>query len=1360
LGGRVPVVIAPPSPPEARRRGVDESLPVFGDETRRRSATLLVQEYLNAADEAMWGIAIDGPTLRILRDNASLTRPAWIEADVERILGERLFPDFSVLWLLLHESRFGRAGAPAADCPIERWRERGRAEGVTARERLADGVEAALRTLGDGFLKHPANAALRAALTEGRLDERGYFQELLRLVYRFIFLFAAEDRRLLHPPGATESARQLYAEGYSLARLRERAVRRAAHDRHHDLYEGVKLVAAKLVAGEPKLALPALGGLFGPGQTPHLDQAQLGNRELLGAIFWLAWLVDRDSERIERVNWRDMETEELGSVYESLLELAPRLEAGATGFDFAKGDEAKGNARKTSGSYYTPDALVQLLLDSALDPVIEAAIKGNPGREVDALLALDVIDPACGSGHFLLAAARRIAQRIAQLRSPGAPSADDYRRALREVARHYLYGVDRNPLAVELCRVALWIETVEPGKPLSYLGGRIRQGDSLIGVFDLAVLADGIPDAAYKALTGDDKAAAKYYAARNRKERKDRPTLPFAGSLAALSRAALSLDAMPEDEVGEIARKETAFKALESNPDSWRLKVACDLYVAAFFTPKVPIGFVMRNGGAEPENPNTVTVPTTDHIWCRLRGHHLYGPLEAAAIDIADRIGAFHWPLAFPDVFDKGGFDCALGNPPWERIKLQEQEFFATRAPEIANAPNKAAREKLIANLIASDAGEADRSLYADFQFSRREVEAASTFARESGRFPLTGVGDINTYALFAEHFSRLAACGDRHASRAGLIVATGIATDATTSRFFASLVDERRLASLFSFFEIRRWFSATDDRRPFCLLTIANDAGTADFVFDAKSIGDTRDSRKRFVLAPSEIALLNPNTKTAPIFRSRADAELASKIYERNPVLIEESKGDAGNLWKLSFSRMFDMANDSHHFRTAKQLAASGAARDGRDWQVPSGADESLQPGCWLPLYEAKMIHLYDHRWATYGPDGEETRDITLAERQNPSYEVVPRYWVPAREVYLRTAKLPDGLLKALRDRHKEGIVLGVAQLFFGAWLRTDGSDETSPPTDVYPRWLQFILQQPFARRIAPIQLGLAGQNPPCLAPSGPDFVPAVPVDEVQTGCRSSTAWYQVVPRILTDYLGFAKRWTPLVERAPSLESDDSVIEFADVLLERATPRWLMGWRDICRSTDERTTISASIPLSAVGDKFLLASSGLEAKYAAALCAIMSSMTFDYVARQKVGGTSFKYFTMRQIACPSPSALQESDFAVMVPRILALSYTSCSMKPFAEDLGKHGPPFGWNGDHRARLRAELDAWIARLYGLTRDELRYILDPADIMGPEYPSETFRVLKENEDDKKRGFGEYRTSRLILDAWDRIQRGELA
>jgi hypothetical protein len=425
---------------------------------------------------------------------------------LRRIFEGQAFADFAAMWLLIHSSRFGQAGAQISDSALERWREAGQREGLATRDRLRDGVEAALLSFGNGLLSHSDNGSLREQLRTGELPLPEFFGQLLRLVYRLIFLLAAEDRNLLHAPDATAAARKLYAEGYSVGALRDRAVRRAAWDRHHDRWEGLLIIFVALARGEPRLGLPALDGLFAQGSVPDLDTAKLSNRRLMEAIYRLAWL--KDDSGLVPVNWRDMETEELGSVYESLLELTPHLTDDGRGFAFAQGSEAKGHARKTSGSYYTPDNLVQTLLDSALDPVLNR-VEAEADDPAAALLSVTVLDPACGSGHFLLAAARRIATRLAHARAGGVAAPADYRHALRDVARACIHGVDRNPMAAELTKVALWIETVEPGKPLGFLDANIRCGDSLLGLFDLTALHRGIPDAAYKPLSGDDKETAK-----------------------------------------------------------------------------------------------------------------------------------------------------------------------------------------------------------------------------------------------------------------------------------------------------------------------------------------------------------------------------------------------------------------------------------------------------------------------------------------------------------------------------------------------------------------------------------------------------------------------------------------------------------------------------------------------------------------------------------------------------------------------------------------------------------------------------------------------------------------------------------
>jgi hypothetical protein len=307
LAGKVPIVFAP-------NEAIDKGDKAFGDTGRQRAPVQLLQEYLNAAaGTALWGLAADGGTLRLYRANPAMTRPAYIEADLA-VLFDADAPrlaDFSALWLLIHVSRFGKVDTPPTDCSLERWRDEGREKGARAREDLRNGVEQALKLLGQGFLAHSTNSKLRDELAKGVLSPQSYLDALLRLVYRLIFVFAAEDRDLLHLPQPQETAeyrvwraaRDIYGHGYGLARLRELSSKRQAHDRNIDGWEGTKILFRELWHGQPKLALPALGGLFAPGHVRDFADCQIANQHFYAAIFNLAWL--RAASGLERVNWRD-----------------------------------------------------------------------------------------------------------------------------------------------------------------------------------------------------------------------------------------------------------------------------------------------------------------------------------------------------------------------------------------------------------------------------------------------------------------------------------------------------------------------------------------------------------------------------------------------------------------------------------------------------------------------------------------------------------------------------------------------------------------------------------------------------------------------------------------------------------------------------------------------------------------------------------------------------------------------------------------------------------------------------------------------------------------------------------------------
>ncbi|MBN3815247.1 N-6 DNA methylase [Paraburkholderia sp. Se-20369] len=1185
VDGRVPLVFA------SHDHALDKPGSRYGDGTRRRSPFLLAQEYLNASESSLWSVVSNGLEFRILRDNPSLTRPAYVEVDLEAIFQEGLYPDFTALWLLSHATRYGRVDAQVSDCPLERWRNAAQEEGVRARDRLRVGVTDALRALGSGFVAHSANAELRQRFQTGQLSPQAFFEQLLRLVYRFIFLATIEDRELVFAPTAGTEERNRYLQGYSLQRLRQMAALRRSYDRHSDLWQSFSITTAGLGKGQPALGLPALGGLFDATQCPDLDTVSLENQDLLTAVFSLCFF--REGSALSRVNYRDMDSEELGSIYESLLELVPvATVTGGTGIFGFVGDDVegsnKGNTRRLTGSYYTPDNLVRELIKSALEPVIEETLKANPHEPRKALLGLTVCDPAAGSGHFLLAAARRIAEEVARLDArDGTPLPEDYRHALRDVIAHCIYGVDRNPMAVELARMALWLEAYTPDRPLTFLDHHLRLGDALLGVLDPSILENGIPDKAFNELSGDDKATVKALKKANREalkaiEKAHRRAHEMLGLQFEGSGELASLETLPDANLTELEAKKAAYREAEARIATSRARLAADLFLTAFITPKT----------AQTER----TVPTSQDLWLVMNGDEPRPGIASAATDAARSVQAFHWWQAFPQVKAKGGFDVLLGNPPWERIKLQEEEYFASRSPLVAEAPHKAERARRI-ELLAQGTllhtlypeveaaqqlvppNRAEQHLYGEFLKARRGAEAASLFAHDSGRYPLTGVGDVNTYALFAETFSHLL----RDAGRAGFIVPTGIATDDSTKAYFESISANGRLVSLLAFENEEFVFPDVHHSFRFCLLTLGLKKA-ADYVFFARQTPHIHDARRRFSLTPEEFLLINPNTRTCPTFRTGADAETTKRLYRDAPVLVRDGVAD-GNPWSIRFMTLMHMSADSGLFSETNRLDL-------------------------LPLYEAKMIEQFDHRAGSYetrtGDRGFRVLPPTPIESYSDSkYTVTPFYWVESHEVQSRLV---------------------------GKWDR----------------------------------------------------------------------------------------------------------------------KWFIGFKDVTSAVAYRTFILSVLPFSGVGHTLPLMLPEIDnTALVACLLANCNSIVVDYVARQKIGYIHMTYAYVKQLPIIHPTRYTKEDLAYIVPRVLELTYTADDLTHWASDLGYTGQPFDWNPDRRAQLRAELDAYYAKLYGLTRNELRYILDPKDVMGVDFPSETFRVLKNSE---VREFGEYRTQRLVLEAWD--------
>ena len=925
----------------------------------------LVQEFLNRSEGHLWAIVANGLRFRILRDNQALSRQSFLEFDLEAMFSGEVFSDFVIFWLMAHASRFAPRNENQVDsCWLEKWTREAAEQGTRALGDLSQGVEKALQMLGEGFTSHPKNTQLREALRDGTVSLINFHGQLLRVVYRLIFLFVAEDRTLeglplLHPRDTSEAgrlARERYASHYSTSRLRDMAAK-IKGSRHGDLWQQFQLLVGALSGAEDssaarqQLALPALGSfLWDPAATGILNEAALTNHDFLETLRHLAFT--RQGRVLRPVDYKHLGAEELGGVYESLLALTPQISADGLRFSFA---EFAGNERKTSGSYYTPDSLVQCLLDSALDPVVADAIKGKNGEEAEkAILGLKICDPAVGSGHFLVGAAHRLARHLARVRAlaqgESEPSPLLYQHALRDVIGRCLYGVDVNPMSAELCRVNLWLEALEPGKPLSFLDHHIRVGNSLLGATP-ELIATGLPDDAFKPIEGDDKKACAELKKRNKAGLKGRSYLfadEYAKTQARLAQAAAALEELPDDRPEAIRVKELAFRHHEETEAYREKKLLADAWCAAFVIKKY-----FPPHPTDPRFPSSEPYGITQGL---LNGLASGKPLPAVMVEEVEQLARhyqfFHWHLTFPEVFAKGGFDCMLGNPPWERVKLQEKEWFAERSPEIANAPNAAARKRMIEALIATDP-----ELHQLFLADARKAEGESHSMRSSGRFPLCGRGDINVYTVFAESMRNLL----NERGRTGCILPSGIATDDTTKFFFQDVVESKSLVSLFDFENKGIFFPGVHSSYKFCLFTsgrgLRPTVQTAEFVFFAHAVEDLRDPERRFTLSAEDIGLLNPNTRTCPIFRSRRDAELTKAIYRRVPVLIREAQGDRPeeNPWGIKFNRMFDMSNDSHLFRTREQLETEGWRLEGNVFH----RDEER----YLPLYEAKMATLLDHR-------------------------------------------------------------------------------------------------------------------------------------------------------------------------------------------------------------------------------------------------------------------------------------------------------------------------------------------------------------------------------------------------------------
>ena len=861
-------------------------------------------------------------------------------------------------------------------------------------------------------------------------------QAALVFLYRLLFLLYAEDRGLL-------PVNDPRYDDYGLRRrVRDDVARRMERG---DSFSGVAssyydhlITLGRLIdQGDASIGLPPYnGGLFAVEAAPLLQHARLPDAVVAPVVYDLSHAETAEGRRF--VNYRDMSVQQLGSIYERLLEREP-----------VRDDQGhivvrpNSYARKDSGSFFTPQELVDLIVDRTLKPLAEERLRAFEDRAralksdrrpisargaelakldpAEAVLDLKVLDPAMGSGHFLVTAVDFLSDYIAELVEyvPAVPEwldgryasslvervaavREDILRRAREsqwvmdealltdqaiirrmVLKRCIYGVDKNPLTVELAKVSLWLHSFTVGAPLSFLDHHLRCGDSLVGLR----MTDIAPELhrlggmfTHSALVGAEAAAAGMQLIEEMSDADISEVHESAALFQEVEDATADLRGM-SDVLSGMRWLTAGMKAKERASFEFPLVSALGQEPEQAFS-RLARGLEAGDTGMVGEGAPDLS--ESIELWRRSRA-------------VSGSEGFLHWEAAFPGVWygwedqqPAGGFDAVIGNPPWDRIKLQEVEWFATRSPELALAATASARRSGIKRLRDEGAPLADQ-----FDAARERAERLARMLRDSGHYPLLGGGDVNLYSLFVERAMALV----NPQGMIGLLTPSGIYADKTAAAFFQAVSTGGRVAGLFDFENRKIFFKDVHASFKFCALIFGGEERRfeeTECAFFLHDTGTIKDPDRCFALAPSDFARVNPNTGTAPIFRTRRDAEITRRIYEGHPVLVDRSQGEECRAWPVRYRTMFHMTNDSHLFRTAAELDSEGFYPvEGNRWR----RGEEL----YLPLCEGKMVQAFDHRAASVEVNPANLNrpsrpvEATQEERMDPGWLPKPQFWVDA---------------------------------------------------------------------------------------------------------------------------------------------------------------------------------------------------------------------------------------------------------------------------------------------------------------------------------------------------------------------------
>ncbi len=950
-----------------------------------------LQQFLNTSHH-QWAILINGKKVRLLRDFYHSITKGFLEFDLESIFETANSEQFRVLYRILHSSRienqyqgkqeieYDEEGNPIEvedNCLLESFHKKSRETGVKIGNKLRDQVIEAIEKLGNGF----AESLNPDEFQNGKV--KAYYAEILNIIYRLLFLMFAEQK------GWLPVRNSIYARTYSLNSLREMAERgNYSHDDEHDLWEGLK-ITFKLVANGYQFQngdkINAFGGqLFSDKKIATIKNLPIKNKFLLDAIFRLSYFkLDNLSNRI---NYANLAIDELGSVYESLLDYEPKLaiapatlgKRGINRGEFYLDD--RGTDRKTTGSYYTDSRLVAQLIESALIPVINNALtnKHTIEEKEQALLDLKVADIACGSGAFICAALEKMGEQLALIRmgDEERPTEDQLREAKRDVLLHCIYGVDLNPMALELAKFSLWITASLPDMPLTFLDHKLKCGNSLIGATP-DLIKKGIPEEAYKAVGNDNPTICNELKKKVRREqeslsRVNEPTSQYGiqfkrNETDELLRLREALNNRKQEKVSDVDLAEEEYLQLEKMERKFKDWLMADVWTSAFFIEKTELDQTLY--------PTNVTLEN-------LRENQ---PVNEVLINrvlkTADHYNFFHYHLEFPEVFGKGGFDCLLGNPPWEQIQLEEEEFFAGKDNEIADTKNASKRLEKIEALKLSNA-----ALYTEFKVAVNVSNKIANFIKLSGAYSNSTGGWLNTYLVFTEKYDQILS----KQGYCGIIIPSGILSDKNSMPMFHSLLKNGKIAQAVDYINIKKTiFPSIDGRTKFCSFIFSGSAGkyenTRMSFYNIDIDLEKIKSREIFVSYDS-LYKISPNTKNCLTVSSNEEYKLIYKIYKNAVIISEEGKENV-----FVSKQMFNVSDKADQFIILCEELKSSIIQN----------KMSLKGEIYFGLYESKLFHHFDHRFSTFENSNPaeiisgNSSYVADSQKQKTDYSITCRYFI-----------------------------------------------------------------------------------------------------------------------------------------------------------------------------------------------------------------------------------------------------------------------------------------------------------------------------------------------------------------------------